>query len=562
MTETTEITNKPTEIRVLKVDDETEEPLEGVTFKMWNKAMESEIDGEMAVTEELVTDKDGLITVKCLIPGTYCIQEIKTLPGYILNDRIMEVTIDEDGLIDGEESAELVIGNDFTKIDLSKHDLTTDKEIEGGKYQVLDQDENVIDEWTGTKEPHRITKLEVGKTYLFREITAPYGYLLTLDVEFTVKDTGKVQKVKMFDDLAMGKITIKKTDKDTGDPISGAVFEIKAVEDIVTPDGTTRVKKGEVVDTVTTEKGTATTKALFIGKYEVVEKKAAAGYVKGDTSYNVELKYKDQNTAIVTENVDVINAPTTVIINKKEKGSEKSLEGVTYKIWNKAMETESMEMIPEYVTDKDGLITLKYLIPGTYCIQEIKTLPGYVLDKTIYTFVVREDGLVKYDASKEPTGTMTITLDNDYTKLQLSKQDATTGKELPGAKLELIEKETGKVIEEWISGKEPHYIEKLEPGDYILRETLAPKGYLLAEDIVFTVQETGEIQKVVMKDKYSVGGLTPKLPGNGASGNNTSAKTGDITNMMYWLILALLSMGTVSCTMIHNIRRKEGTDEE
>lgn len=564
VTETVEIKNKPTEIELVKVDDETEESMEGVTFRIWQKPTADQGD-KPVFDQEFTTDKNGIINVKRLHPGTYFIQEIKTLPGYVLNDKIMEITIDEDGLIDGEEKAEIVLGNNFTKVDLSKHDLTTGKEIEGGKYQVLDPDGKVVDEWTGTKEPHRITRLEIGKTYLFREIIAPYGYLLTLDVEFTVENTGNVQKVEMFDELAMGTITVQKTDKETNDPISGAVFEVKAEEDIVTPDGTVRVKKGEVVDTLTTDKGYATSKPLFLGKYEVVETKAAPGFVLGKEVYHVELKYKDQNTPIVTETVEVTNAPTTVIIEKVEKGSKKPLKGVTYKIWNEDMKSEldeNMAMTQEYVTDQDGKITLKYLIPGTYQIQEVKTLPGYVLDKSIYSFTVREDGLVEYETIKEPTGTMIITLENDFTKLEISKQDATTGKELPGAKLELIEKETGKVIDQWTSGKEPHYIEKLVPGEYILKETLAPKGYLIAEEITFTLKETGEIQKVVMKDEYSVGGLTPKLPGNGGSGSNISAKTGDTTNMMYWLVLALLSMGALSCVVIYNNRRKEGKDEE
>lgn len=564
VTESVAIKNKPTEIELLKVDDETEEPMEGVTFRIWQKPTADQ-GNQPVFDQEFTTNEKGIINVKRLHPGTYFIQEIKTLPGYVLNDKIMELTIDKDGFIDGEEKAEIILGNNFTKVDLSKHDLTTGKEIEGGKYQVLDPDGKVVDEWTGTKEPHRITRLEIGKTYLFREIVAPYGYLLTLDVEFTVENTGEVQKVEMFDELAMGTITVQKTDKETKDPISGAVFEVKAVEDIVTPDGTTRVKKGEVVDTLTTDKGFATSKPLFLGKYEVIETKAAPGYIKGDKVYNVELKYKDQNTPVVTETVEVTNVPTTVIIEKVEKGSKKPLKGVTYKIWNQAMESQldgNMAMKQEYVTDKDGKITLKYLISGTYQIQEVKTLPGYVLDKKIYTFVVRENGLVEYETSKDPTGTMEIILENDFTKLEISKQDATTGKELPGAKLELIEKETGKVIDKWTSGKEPHYIEKLVPGEYILKETLAPKGYLIAEEITFTLKETGEIQKVVMKDKYSVGGLTPKLPGNGGSGSNTSAKTGDTTNMVYWLILALLSMGALSCVVIYNNRRKEGKDEE
>ena len=102
----------------------------------------------------------------------------------------------------------------------------------------------LIDAWTSDKEPHRITDLVVGKTYILSEITAPNGYLVAQDIEFTVPSTGEIQKVEMKDDVVVGQIRIHKTDADSGNGITGAVFEIRAAEDIITADGTVRLKKG------------------------------------------------------------------------------------------------------------------------------------------------------------------------------------------------------------------------------------------------------------------------------------------------------------------------------
>ena len=292
----------------------------------------------------------------------------------------------------------------------------------------------------------------------------------------------------------------------------------------------------------------------------------------------------------MTETVEVTNAPTTIYIEKIDQVSKKPLKGVKYQVWNKKMDSinnpvvdstleidsnmgfdpdanmdGSMGMKETFETDEKGKIVLKYLAPGTYYIQEVETLPGYVLDATIHEFEVNEEGKVVVSKNQKPTNGVTLTFENDFTKLQISKQDATTGKELPGAKLELIEKESGKVIDKWTSGKEPHYIEKLVPGEYILKETYAPKGYLIAEDITFTLKETGEVQKVVMKDQYSVGGLKPKLPGNGGDGSNFALKTGDSFNGMYLMILAFISFGVavimVTVIKIRKGRRKENDEE-
>lgn len=354
VTEEISVVNKPTEIEILKIDTGTKKALEGVKFKIWNKDMASDMindvktdantktkadqtsnmneDAVMGITEEYITNKDGRITLKYLNPGIYCIQETETLPGYVLNEEIYEITIGKDGRIDGKDIGRQTVKNDFTKVDLSKHDILSGKEIKGGKYQVLDKEGNVIDKWKGKGEPHRIERLNVGETYKFSEIAAPEGYLIAQSVEFTIEPTGEVQKVKMYDELAMGTITIQKTDSETGEQISGALFEVHAAEDIVTPDGTVRLKKGELADTVRTVDGAAVTQKLFLGKYEVTEIEPAPGYVLMEKAYSVKLKYKDQKTAVVTKIVDVENTPTTIVLKKVKKGTEETLENVTFRI--------------------------------------------------------------------------------------------------------------------------------------------------------------------------------------------------------------------------------------
>lgn len=122
---------------------------------------------------------------------------------------------------------------------------------------------------------------------------------------------------------------------------------------------------------------------------------------------------------------------------------------------------------------------------------------------------------------------------DDVTKVEISKTDI-SGKELPGAKLTILDKD-GKVVESWTSTDKPHYIEMLPIGEYTLREESAPEGYLIAEDVKFEVKDTGEIQKVVMKDEAKPS-ETPSTP------TTDTPKTGDESHMMLWLVLAGLAL--------------------
>ena len=121
-----------------------------------------------------------------------------------------------------------------------------------------------------------------------------------------------------------------------------------------------------------------------------------------------------------------------------------------------------------------------------------------------------------------------IEMKDDVTKVEISKTDI-SGKELPGAKLTILDKD-GKTVESWTSEEKPHYIEMLPIGEYTLREESAPDGYLVSEDVKFTVKDTGEIQKVVMKDEVKPEETsTPETPSTQVT---DTPKTGDDTHML------------------------------
>ncbi|WP_052083975.1 SpaA isopeptide-forming pilin-related protein [Eubacterium sp. ER2] len=575
--------NKATTLRIEKYrKGEADISLAGVKFQVWN---EKTPDDKQIYT----TDDEGSITIKYLLPDSvYCIQEIETLPGYVLDDTIHKVTVDKDGYVEGEQLYTMKLENDYTKYDITKSDLTTGQEVPGAQMEVREKDTGkLIDSWTSTKEPHRITDLVVGRTYVLIEKMAPDGYLVAQDIEFVIPNTGEVQKIDMQDDVVMGQIRIHKTDADNGTGITGAVFEIRAAEDIMTADGTVRLEKGKLADTVTTDKGEAISKELFLGKYTVKEVRQAPGYVLDTTPREVELKYKDQVTPLVYADMSRVNDVTKLLVVKYEKGNkDQPLAGVEFDFW---LEQEEDPVDPGFtldpdmegledpvdpgfsvspttlVTDENGEILLTHLQPNTtYYFQETKTLDGYVLDPTIHKIYVAMDGTIMNQK------TFTYEVDNDYTKLYVSKTDITTGKELPGAgmKLEKIEEDgSATLIREWISSDQPEYFEKLIPGQYRLTETSAPQGYKVAESISFTVEETGEIQKVVMQDERKEGTIRTSTPDNFHGG----ARTGDTSDLLLYMVLVLCAAGAVGVTLLvrlartesrlNTAKKKENTDE-
>ena len=663
------------EVSVVKKDAETDAVVAGAEFDLYAKedilAYENVLVKADTLLGKAVTDEDGKAVFDLDLPfGKYYIRELAAPAGYVSSDETLDVT----AAYQGQDVKVIKLASEFknqpTKITVKKSDITTGVELSGATLTVLDKDKNVIDTWKSVKgEEHLIERLTVGETYTLREEMAPYGYLKAEEITFTVEDTAEIQKVEMKDDVPTGTLIINKKgeflekvsalDSVGGwfshlfEYISGSLkevtFEVYALEDIKAADGESEdyYKKDDLIATITTdETGVAKLTDLPLGKYYVKEKETANGYVLDGTAREIDLTYRDQDTAEVTYSSDWQNnrQKAEVKVLKKEKDSDRVLEGAVFALCNKEdivnangdVILKADTVIEEQATDKEGKLTFTADLPigYTYYVKETSPAPGFATTDQVQEFAFEYDGADKETLSyeftfeDEPTvveitktsltdgkelegaklevtdedgkvvdswtsgkeahiikelvagkkytltetkpadGYVTaesiiftvedsskaqkIEMKDDVTKVQISKTDI-SGKELPGAKLTILDKD-GKVVESWTSEEKAHYIEMLPIGEYTLREETAPDGYLVAEDVKFTVKDTGEIQKVVMKDEAKptetptetsteTPSETPETTDTPSSTISTDApKTGDDTPVMFWILLAGLGM--------------------
>lgn len=572
------IPNEPTKVRLVKSEKGSETPLSGVTFHFWKKGEENE-------KREVTTEKEGTIILEQLLPGTYCFQEIRTLPGYILDPAVYEVVVEADGTINGEKEEILNVENDYTKVEFTKHDRASGKVLEGGRYQITDLSGNVLDEWKGKTTPHLTEKLLPGTEYIFKEIEAPSGYLVAEDVRFTVANTEEIQKVRMEDENAMGKIRIVKTDRSTKERLNGAVFEIHAAEDIITPDGTVQLKKGELADTITTgieiedmeEKGAgiACSKELFFGKYVITEKKPPVGYVLDQQSYPIDLTYEDQDTPVVLKTLHLKNTSTELTILKQDAETKEPLSGVRFTVRDSAMPIEngntSISAIQLWTTDENGEIHLRGLLPGTYWIQETMTVPGYMLDPVKYTIEVSEDGQITADgkstdilriqnkktqllgtkARSEKTGTQeafpekeTVLIDTlEFRNLQIGQEYRIVGI--------LMNRENGEVLH--VDGKtvtaETCFVPEEKDGTAEVRFSFDATGLNGKSVVVFEkvyIGETEILSHEDLEDQEQTILFGVKMPAMKTEEKPESVKTGDDV----WFLAAVLLTVVISGSMV------------
>lgn len=375
---------------------------------------------------------------------------------------------------------------------IKKADETTGEALKGAEFTVYKMQGGqwvtyTKAEWKDEYKAYRALNLHAedseGGKFKVVETKNPTGYTGTWEHEFTAEKEGVVTlTLDATNARKTGQITITKTGENNK-KLSGAVFEIKAAKDIKTAGGTTLVAANTVVDTVTTDgNGSAASKQLELGQYIVKEKTAPDGYVLDTTEHAVTLD--DSHTSV---NVAVQNQKNAIVLQKVSKNDGTVMEGVTFHIWNDDKSYDKTQK-----TDSNGRITIDGVKDGTWHYQETATKDGYVLDNAVKDFTV-SDGKVNGQSN------LTITVENDYTKLDLAKVDSGTGENISGAKLSLLDS-NGRLVESWTSGSTPHRIEKLKPGQYTLREDQAPDYYKLADPITFTLESKADTQTIIMKD--------------------------------------------------------------
>ena len=620
------------ELSVEKRDAETGKALKGATFGLYNKEAISSGDKVIVkadtLLQEITSNEKGKAAFTLDLPlGRYYVKELQAPAGYVSSDEILEFDATYQGQDVKTIKLKSVKKNQPTTVEVTKADITTGTELDGASMSVLDKDGNVIDSWTSVKDsPHVIKRLQVGKTYILREELAPYGYLRATDVEFTISDTAEVQKVKMEDEVPVARLLVNKKGEFldsvslldnakgmiehlfnyvTGN-LTDVTFNVYAAEAICAADGVSAdyYAADELVGSITTDgNGIAQMDNLPLGRYYIVEKETAHGYVLDNEPRYVDLTYRDQDTPLVTYSADWQNARQRVQVEvlKKEKDSDKVLSGAIFGLYaaddivsSKGKVLLAKDTLIELkTTDEDGKIQFVADLPvdSRYYIKELAAPDGYVTDQepqeftfeyqgsgtsvaeyaftfedeqttvelskadltdkkelpgaslkvtdengnTVDEWVSKEEahiikGLIvgkkyKMTETKPADGYVTaesieFTVENtkevqkhqmldDVTKVEISKKDITDSSEVPGAKLIILDKD-GKKVESWTSTDKPHMVEKLPVGEYTLREEQAPDGYLIAEDVKFTVKDTGKVQKVKMKDAHPYGKLVIK----------------------------------------------------
>ena len=357
--------------------------------------------------------------------------------------------------------------DDYTKVEISKKDIVTSEELPGATLQVIEKSTGkVLEEWTSTAEPYKINKLPIGE-YILREITAPDGYVRAEDVEFKVDKTGEIQRVEMKDDYT--KVEISKKDLETKEILEGAQLQLLDSE-------------GDVVAEFTSENKAYMISKLPVGEYTLHEVKAPKGYNLAE-----DVKVVIEDTGKVQEfSIYDVEKTNNVPISKQDITTGEEIEGAKLEL------LDSKGKVIESWTSTTKPHVINNLKAGTYTIREKAAPKGYLLAQDI-EFTIDAEGNIKGSTRMQ----------DDYTKVEISKKDIVTSEELPGATLQVIDSARN-IIEEWTSTTEPHKINRLPVGEYTLVEKQALDGYLLAEDIKFTVKENGEIQKVEMFDSKDV----------------------------------------------------------
>ena len=464
-------------IRMVKKDAESGSTicLSGVTFKIRNTDTDEYVEQKVGKDKvsEFTTDDSGTITTPLKLKyGNYQVEEITAPDGYLISEEEFPFVVEKDGAVKVEE------------------DSDGDPVIE------------VVIEDTPVKGSISITKA---------------GEVLTGTEYDTIVD--RIMSAIDQEDRSLDFIYEEQN-------LAGAVFQLIAAEDIYTPDhqkdengkrtlemiNGVPASAGAVVATLTTdENGEASIEDLPLGKYQVVEIEAPKEFVLCEEPFPVELTYKDDHTDVVYGNADFVNerVKTKLSVIKTDGVTKNPVEGATYGVFvkedildvNGEVAVKADAMVDTAVTTASGQAIFAADLPlANYYVKEVESPEGYVMDDTVYDVDFTYKDPLTAVLEKE------ITVEETPIIVEVSKTDITTGKELKGATLEVIDSD-GEVYASWVTDGKPHQLEAIPAGDYTLKETASPYGYLIANEVEFTVEETGEIQKVAMSDERVKGAV-------------------------------------------------------
>ena len=554
-------------------DGETkiETPEKGAEFEVYLKSLGSYDAAEEDERDTLVCDENGFAQSKDMPYGVYTVHQTKGWEG-------RELMSDFDVFIskDGQTYRYLINNANFESfIKVVKKDAETGKTIPyaGAGFQIYDPSGNkvtmsftyptptTIDTFYTDADGQLVTpeKLEYGKGYSLVEVQAPYGYVLdSTPVSFDVTEenatqegTIKLVKVEKPNMAQKGTISVEKTGEvffgvnvsgEEGKDViyqpvykvkglTGATYEITADEDVVTPDGTLRYQKGDVVDTITTdEEGTAKSKELYLGKYTVTETKAPEGMVINKDGHQVELTYAGQEVAVTETATSFYNERQKVKISLEKVleqdetfgiGKNDELKNISFGLYAKEdIVSESGTVIPadgliEIIgLAEDGTATVATDLPfGSYYIKEMATDEHYILNDEQYAFT--------FDYAGQDTETVEIKVNDGkpienkliYGSVSGKKVDE-NGEALAGAVIGIFKADETEFTAEHAfmtvkSGEDGSFAFKKVPyGNWIVKEIEAPEGFVLdGTTHVVAIDQNEQVIEVEITNEYIHGNI-------------------------------------------------------
>ena len=538
--------------------------LSGAVFQITAKEDIVTLDGTIRayagdVVSEITTDENGYAETEPLYLGKYEVREIKAPYGYVLNNEPKDVELTYAGQeFEVRDTVNTAFENEYQSVRISLSKVMESDEqfgIYGNDYytsvrfglfaaeDITAADGSVIPADGLISEvsldENMTAKFDVqipfGRYYV-QEIATDEHYVLNgekylVNFEYMGQDirTVDIDCGQFVNLLKRGRIEGHKVD-DKSEPLENAVFGL------FTADCVKFSRDTAVMTAASDENGYFVFDEIPYGEYIIHEIETPTGYIFSDESYPVTVS-EDGDVVEIT----AVNKPITIEISKVNVYGEE-LIGAEMQL----IDSED-NVVDEWVSDGTNHVVTE-LPAGEYTLKEIAAPDGYVIANDIrFTVDVYGNVTVENVDSKavSDNGDPLITMVDDTTKVQISKQDITTGEELPGTTLQIID-EDGNVVEEWVSTDETHFIEgKLIAGkEHTLRETIAPDGYEIANEIRFTVNEDGSVTEVVMYDE-----LTPKT---------TTPYTGDNHNDF----AAFAMLGAASVILAALIITKKGKKHE
>lgn len=392
-------------------------------------------------------------------------------------------------------------------------------------------------------------KLEFGKGYSLKEVSAPYGYVLSHEaVKFDVTEENSTEEggvtvvaVKLGNYAQKGIIKISKTGEVfasvaaadgvyqpvyTVQGLAGATYEIKATEDIYTPDGTLRCSAGEMVDTVTTgADGTAESKPLYLGKYGITEMKAPDGMVVNKGAHTAELVYAGQEIEITETAASFCNdrqkarISLSKVLEQNKKfgiGMNNELSAVTFGFYAaEELTAANGSVIPadgliEIMSlDENGKAVLKSDVPfGSYYVKEISTDSHYILSDEKYPVTFAYAGQEIPVVELAVNDGKSITNEMIYGEIHGMKKDE-DGKALAGATIGLFLTDGTEPILTTVSAEDGSFtFADIPYGEYVVREIAAPEGYVM-DDTPYAVKvdKNGAVIEIEITNKLIRGSV-------------------------------------------------------